>query len=128
MRFSFSPKLSRSPGLTFPTEVYARIFEFVQDRTDLVTLCTVSRAFYLEAERVLYGSVDLSNDHLLIMLWFKKIANDPLLAAHVHSLTFGIVYADIPTPEYTWFEIIATGLRALVNLTVYVPCFYLNKY
>jgi hypothetical protein len=107
---------SHSPNTNLPNELYGRISGFVSDNKDLATLCTVSRAFNQEAERVLYASVDLSTNHLLILTWFENIAEHCRRAAFVHTLTFGMNYLCIPMPAYTWLDIIARGLRALVNL------------
>jgi hypothetical protein len=118
---SSSPSGMQTSSVHLLPELYGRIFDFVDNRADLLSLCHVSRLFHHEAERVLYGFVHLSNNPLLIKDWFQKMANDSRLAALVHTLTFGIVHALVPIPAYTWLAIIERGLSALINLKEWVP-------
>lgn len=106
--------------LSLSVELYGRIFEFVDDRQDLLSLCSTSWTFRREAERVLYGTVDLADNHFIMATWFEKIANDARLAAFVHTLSFGFNYSKLPSQIYTWLEIIQEGLNALVNLKEFV--------
>ena len=108
-------QLYPTPAGCFPAELYGRIFAFVEETKDLINLCTLSKLVHQEAERVLYNYVNLANDHFLIMRWFQKIAQDRR-AGFVRALTFGIVDACMPWQPHRFLEIIAKGLRALVNL------------
>jgi hypothetical protein len=101
----------------FPQELYGRIFQFVFDRSDLYALLYVCRAFHHEAERVLYETVDLDYHHGRIYTWSRVVATCPRLASLVKSLTFGIVYSTIPTQNLPWLQVIAQGLKSLINLT-----------
>lgn len=105
-----------SHPVCLPQELYGRIFQFVSNRSDLLALLYVSRAFCHEAEHILYENVDLSYNHIRIHSWFQTIASSPRLAAYVQSLTFGLVYSHMPTPALPWLEVLANGLRSLPNL------------
>jgi len=113
-----------SHSVYLPQELYGHVFQFVSDRSDLLVLLSVSRAFRHEAERILYGSVDLAYNHARIHSWFRMIASSPRLAALVQSLTFGIVYSHMPTPSHLWLEVLAKGLRSLTNLKEYACSSY----
>jgi hypothetical protein len=110
----------RSATVYLPQELYGRIFQFVFERSDLLALLYVSRAFRHEAERVLYETIDLAYHHARIYYWFKTITSSPHLAPLVKSLTFGIIYSSIPAPHLPWLQVIAKGLRTLTNLKEYV--------
>ena len=107
------------PRVDLPQELYGSVIQFVSNRSDLVVLLYVSKAVHHEAKRVLYGSVDLAYNHLRIYAWFRMIASSPHLALLVQSLTFGIQSLRMPSVAYSWFEVIARGLRSLTNLKEY---------
>ena len=103
-------------SIDLPLELYGPIFQFISDRPDLLALLHVSKAISCEAERILYESVDLAYNHWRIYSWFRTIASSPHLAKHVQSLTFGIVYSQMPTPSRPWIEVLAKGLSSLTRL------------
>lgn len=113
-------KSTQPPTSTLPPELYSCILDFVLQRCDLLSLSLVSRAFHQEAERALYRYIDLSYDHRLTKEWFSMIALNPRLADMVRSVTFGMIYSEIPTPSDPWLAIIKRGLHALTHLTEYV--------
>jgi hypothetical protein len=65
--------------------------------------------------------VDLAYDQSRIQRWFKMIASieEPRFqnrAISVHSVTFGIIFSQVPLPAPTWLKNIEGGLRSLTNL------------
>src|ERR1700722_4007325 len=119
--FSSKPIARR---VTLPPELYTCIFYFFLNCPALCLLCTVSQAFRHLAEPFLYRSVDLSYNHRNIRAWFERIGSNPHLAKFVRSVTFGIVFSQMPTPAVPLLKIIAHGLNSLVNLKEYVPLFH----
>ena len=105
-----------SQGATLPPELYSRVFECVLHRSDLLSLCLVSRAFHKEAERALYRYIDLSYDHRLIQVWFSMIVLNPRLADMVRTVTFGMIYSQVPSPSGPWLGTIERGLHVLTQL------------
>ncbi|KAF8346349.1 hypothetical protein F5887DRAFT_1073533 [Amanita rubescens] len=118
--FKLSAKSTRhntsTRTISFPPELYGHIIDFVFSQSDLFSLCLVCRDFYFDAKRALYRCVDLAHDHLLIQKWFTLIVSSPHLAHLVRSLTFGLVYAHLPTPSVRWLSVIERGLDALTEL------------
>lgn len=116
--------------VAFPPELYGHIIDFVFSQSDLFSLCLVCQSFYLDAKRALYRCVDLAHDHGLIQKWFTLISSSPHLAHLVHSLTFGLVYAELPTPSTRWLSVIEHGLDALTELIecVFVHLLILHTY
>jgi hypothetical protein len=69
-----------------PIELYAVIFHHITSQAELSNLCTVSRAFRHEAQRILYHTVRLPNDYDLLVSWCRTIVETPRLAMAVYAL------------------------------------------
>jgi hypothetical protein len=93
---------------TLPVELYRQIVQYVTSQRDLCALARVSRAFQLEAERVLYHSLQLR--HHIKTLWrCESLATQPRLAAYVRRLSIII-------DQYTPLDSIARALASCQNL------------
>jgi hypothetical protein len=68
-----------------PNELLALTFQHITSSAELSKLCTVSRAFRDEAQRILYHTVRLPNDR--IISWCHTIVANPGLAMQVHALS-----------------------------------------
>jgi hypothetical protein len=90
---SSGPPLSQSRiPVHIPVELYRLIVQNVTRTDVLFNLCTVSRAFYYEAERLLYQAICLPNNIHHILSWCKVIVENPRLAIQVQSLSLAIAY------------------------------------
>jgi hypothetical protein len=76
-----------------PIELYAPIFLHITSIAELSNLCTVSRAFRDEAQRILYHTVRLPNDRDHIISWCHNIVKNPGLAMQVYALSLPIAFA-----------------------------------
>jgi hypothetical protein len=70
-----------------PIELYPFILQHITDKTVLRKICTVSRIFRHEVERILYHAVVLPEVYNSILLWCKTVVENPRLAALVYALT-----------------------------------------
>jgi hypothetical protein len=70
-----------------PIEVYSLFFQHVHHAPTLSNLCTVSRVFQQEAERILYHTVRLPCDYDRVFSWFKAVLQNSRLPNLVYSLT-----------------------------------------
>jgi hypothetical protein len=94
--------------LTLPVELYRQIIQYITSNHDICSLARVSRAFQIEAERVLYHSLHLR--HHIKTLWrCESLASQPRLALYVRKLS-------IILDQYTPLEPIARALSACHNL------------
>jgi hypothetical protein len=69
-----------------PIELYALIFQHITSQAELSDLCPVSRAFRDEAQRMLYHTVRLPNDHDRLVSWCHAVVENPRLAMNVSTL------------------------------------------
>lgn len=96
------------PRPTLPVELYRMIIQYLNSQHDLCTLARVSRAFQVEAERVLYHSVYLH--HTIKTLWrCESLANQPRLALNVRKLSINV-------DQYSPFDSIARALNCCSRL------------
>jgi hypothetical protein len=79
-----------------PIELYVPIFQYITSIAELSNLCTVSRAFRDEAQRILYHTVRLPNDRDRIISWCHTIVENAGLAMQVYSLSLPIAFAHKP--------------------------------
>jgi hypothetical protein len=89
-------KLVSSVPRHLPVELYGLIVQHITSVSVLCNLCTVSRAFLNEAERILYHTIHLPSDFYCIYSWCKVIIGNPRLAILVCSLTLPWA-CDIPS-------------------------------
>jgi hypothetical protein len=81
-------------------------------------LCTISRAFRYEAERVLYHTIHLPNTYDHIFSWCRVIVEIPRFAKLVYSLTLPTAYEHLGWPldgELAALQLMVT--RALTSLS-----------
>lgn len=80
--------LSSSPlrRMEFSREVYSLIVKHVSTRAGLLTLCTVSRRFQLEAQRALYNTLHLHGPSRIIAVC-RLLSNTPRLSLLVEALS-----------------------------------------
>lgn len=67
-------------------EAYRSIVKYTGSRSDIATLCAVSKGFRHVAERALYNTLFMRNDEETTILC-TTLANAPRLARHVDALT-----------------------------------------
>jgi hypothetical protein len=72
--------------LHIPIEIYPLIFQHIASNAILSNLCTVSRAFRDEAQRILYHTVRLPPDRDCMTSWCDAVVENPGLAMHVYAL------------------------------------------
>jgi hypothetical protein len=97
----------RSPNHVLPmprhitVELLAPIFWYFTSEAELSNLCLVSRAFRHEAQRILYHTIRLPNDHDRFVSWCDAIVANPHLAMQVYSLSLpaGFEYGQSFTVE-----------------------------
>lgn len=98
-------------SMTIPIELWSSVFVYSSKR-DLQQLCTVSRTFHREAERVLYREVSLYGAKL--HLWAQRVSQRSDLAAHVRAVTLTISLYHETSQDH--LHTIHQALRALENL------------
>jgi hypothetical protein len=106
-----------------PPEIHDRIIHFVGSRSDLYSLCLVSKAFYADAVRILYRDVQLSQGNTLLYRWLTKTASDERKVGWVVALRFHIDTEELlETGEKIteWATHLGRCLASLVNLRRYV--------
>ncbi|KAJ7122014.1 hypothetical protein C8R43DRAFT_1136290 [Mycena crocata] len=78
--------------LHLPPEICAIVCEDV-DRADLVALCTISRLFRDQAQRIIYRTANLKQDNpQALKSWCLAVTRHPQLAERVHSLVLDLPY------------------------------------
>jgi hypothetical protein len=107
--------------ISFPTDLCEPIFVHLGTQ-DLISLCLASHPFRLEAERVLYHTVNFPEDYFRALSWLNRISSEPSrLALAVRSLSLtGSVQSQIKlsTEDREDFqEKLSKILRLLLNLT-----------
>lgn len=103
---SEKPRLHSCP--TLPVELYRQIIQYITSNHDICSLARVSRAFQVEAERVLYHTLYLRH-HIKTIWRCESLASQPRIALYVRKLS-------IILDQYTPLEPIARALRACSNL------------
>jgi hypothetical protein len=119
------PYFCRLPPMPrpIPIELYALIFRHVTRTAALCNLCTVSRVFRHEAERLLYHTIRLPKDRGRLISWCHIIVENPRLAMQVYSLSlpmrfaYGQPYADRVDYNLMLQELQHAITRALSSLS-----------
>ena len=93
---------------TLPVELYRQIVQYITSNHDICTLARVSRSFQVEAERVLYHTLNLRH-HIKTIWRCESLASQPRIALYVRKLS-------IILDQYTQLEPIARALHACSNL------------
>jgi hypothetical protein len=105
-----------------PIELYAVIFQHITSQAELSNMCTVSRAFRHEAQRILYHTVRLPNDYDLLVSWCRTIVETPRLAMAVYALflpaTFkhGLLEAEFDPSVQELQRLVKRALSSLARL------------
>jgi hypothetical protein len=101
-----------------PPELYRFIIEWVVDPQDLCNLCLTSQLCHLEAERVLYGTIDLPQNTHAPALWARTILSCPQKAIAVNALTwrFDLAFLIVPHTLLPSLQLISRAIGALRNL------------
>lgn len=102
----------RKAGL--PLELYRSIFIFANTR-DLCNVCITSRAIAKEAERILYGDVDLRDSKLSrVSSWARAVAARPALAEMLLFLC--LPSSDKHHFSAEWISETSRSLKNCINL------------
>ncbi|KAF9464190.1 hypothetical protein BDZ94DRAFT_1308206 [Collybia nuda] len=118
------PKYSKPPNrqvlinYPFPPELFRNILEWITDTEDLCNLSLTSRICRIEAERVLYHSIELAQNSTAPVLWANTMLSCPHKAQRVRALTlkFDTSFLIVPEMLVSSLHVISQALRKLNNL------------
>ncbi|KAK7054008.1 hypothetical protein R3P38DRAFT_1475814 [Favolaschia claudopus] len=106
------PKATLSAPI--PPEICAIICDMVADRRGLLILCRMSSTFRAQAQRLLYHSIDLSDQPIRKYVWAAAVSKHAYLAEFVHSLVLRL--PDMVSLEASTANKLGRALSKCVNL------------
>lgn len=117
-RYSKSPQRQTLMDCPFPPELFRNVLEWITDAEDLCNLSLTSRICQIEAERVLYHSIELAQNSTAPVLWATTMLDCPQKAKRVRALTlnFDTSFLIVPDMLASSLQLISQALQKLINL------------